>query len=527
MIDFDYSKNTFEYYLIPVCFVVGFVGNTFGSICILSNQKFRQRTPLFIQASIGLSDTFLLISQIQRWLAVFSDQRVFLINNSLCKVYFMILRSSILISSVLTFFLPLIRFISLYLGNFRLSTYSNLGQICSRLSVAYILSISFSLSWHELWTSGLKNGDDPLLVAEPDYESDLAETTTRLMVQQNLKCHKNVISYSIIHAINLIYFFILFSMYSGSIVLSFFLYLKMNSAKNVRDWNSQKPKSKSCSLPVNRPTSSLDHFNRKTFSLGEISGHSLKFVFTKNIPVRPKKFTMYICVVSAISAAFCLPYAILDLSYYKDAQVNFSQNHTNSSTETSYSLNRLPLLLIIVPHCIKFYLLFFFYPKFRRQMGNFLKLRLYVDFPMMRKQFKARPVHVNNSSGCCRKKIKFVVVNQLNFGKDNQPVIQKSRRKNLKKDYQIYAGLNGGRRCAGSESESSSIMGYNIFPNINRPMLSLCNTGNYIEAYDFDLVNLPMVSSPAKKKISSSSTFDFIDKSKCISNSNSSITIEK
>lgn len=524
MLDFDRFKDIIEYYCIPICFSIGFIGNSLGTICILSNKKSRERTPLFIQAFIGLSDNFLLISQLQRWLAVFFDQKFFLINNSLCKIYFTILRTSILISSVLTFFLPLIRFISLYLGHFRLSTYSNLGQILSRLSVAYVLSISLSLSWHELWTSGLKFGENPLVETEPDYEINLIPATTRSISYENLKCHKNIISYSIIHAINLIYFCTLFSINSGLIVLPFLLYFKIKKINKEIALSRQRPKNKSYSLPLNSQNSNLNEFDRKTFSLGEINEHELKFV-KQNNKIRTKKFTIYICVVSIITGIFCLPYAILDLSYYKDAQVNFSLNYTNSSMEKTHSLNRLPLLLINVPHCIKFYLLFILYPRFRKQIGNLLKIRLYVDFHLMKKQLKKKPTRSKISRKCSKNNIKFLVVNQLSSSKIDQSVYQNSSRKLFRKSFQIISQSQNEIMYMSSESESSSIVGYSIFQSINRPMLSLNHTGNYAETCELDIADIPIVSSPVKK-LMSTSTFDFIDKSKCVSNSESSISLK-
>lgn len=528
MIDFNNFKNNFEYYLIPVFFIIGIIGNTFGSLCILSRRKTRERTPLFIQASIGLSDNFLLVSQMQRWLAIFFDHKAFLINNSLCKVYFMILRSSILISAVLTFYLPMIRFISLYMGRFRLSTYSNLGQMCSRLSVVYILSISLSLSWHDLWTSGLKYGEEALLEAELHYDSVLAATTTRLIVHENLKCHKNITSNSIIHVINLVYFCILFFMFSGLIILPLFLCYKINKIKNNYQSRSHRPKSISLSLPLNRPVSSSYEFNRNTFSLGEISGHLLNLIGQKN-KVRRKKFTLYVCFVSLISGIFCLPYTILDFSYYNDAQVNIFPNLTNSSMESVYQLNRLPLLLINIPHCIKFYLLFMLYPRFRIYMTNFLKIRFYVDFHMIKKQFNSNSARLNECDKCSNKKIKFVVMNQLNSKKLEKFVVHKSNKHLLKRDFQNFNEFKEENKYIESESDSqsSSIMGYNVITKINKPLLSLSTTGNYIENLDLDAVNLPMVSNPITNKMISSSTFDFIDKSRCLSKSSSLITISK
>lgn len=47
------------------------------------------------------------------------------------------------------------------------------------------------------------------------------------------------------------------------------------------------------------------------------------------------------------------------------------------------SLKRIPLLLVLIPHCLKFYLLFFYYAKFRLGLSRFLKIRFYVNMNML------------------------------------------------------------------------------------------------------------------------------------------------
>ena len=156
LIDLIRIIDWLEFYFIPICFVVGFAGNILGSFCLLYTRKLRKRTPFFILAAIGFSDTVFLVSQLQRWLALNFDAQFFLVNNGLCKFYLLLLRFSLIFSASLLFVLVLTRVIRFYMGSYRLSTYSNLGQMCSRLCVGYLFALSISSSWHELWSSGIK-----------------------------------------------------------------------------------------------------------------------------------------------------------------------------------------------------------------------------------------------------------------------------------------------------------------------------------------------------------------------------------
>lgn len=220
--------NILEYYMIPVCFVIGLVGNLTGSLCILNESRMRRQTPLFILAIVGLSDTILVVSQTQRWLGKFYESRVFLTTNVMCKFYFMMVRFSVLLSASLLFTLVMIRLISLYCGTYRLSIYSNVGQIFSRLSVIYILALCLSISWHELWFSGLKSGNMTITGEYGDY----AETTEGYRVRLNdLRCTKNVIDSEIIHSLHLMYFLMLFGTYVMLVVLSAVVYMRMRNCK--------------------------------------------------------------------------------------------------------------------------------------------------------------------------------------------------------------------------------------------------------------------------------------------------------
>ncbi len=101
-------------------------------------------------------------------------------------------------------------------------------------------------------------------------------------------------------------------------------------------------------------------------------------------------------MISTISTLFCLPYILFDLIFYKDVAValihsnKYSNNSSLSSNESNSlkdSLKLLPLILLNIPHTIKFYLLFILHNKFRNHMSNFLCLKLYFNFEMFR-QFK-------------------------------------------------------------------------------------------------------------------------------------------
>lgn len=111
----------------------------------------------------------------------------------------------------------------------------------------------------------------------------------------------------------------------------------------------------------------------------------------KKLKKRPKNFTTFVCFISFISAVFCLPFVIFDFLYYRVVDLKFASNTSNyksliNSTDLDQVTNqftktcqRLPLILINVPHAFKFYFLFVFYSKFRHQLSRFLKIRFYFN----------------------------------------------------------------------------------------------------------------------------------------------------
>lgn len=128
-----------EFYFIPACFILGLVGNLVGAACIFSYRSFRRKTPLFILASCGLSDSALLGAVMQQWLAKFVSAETYLVTNSLCKFYFMLTRLSVIISASLVFVLLLSRVVSVCSGTYRLSVYSNLGYYYYYCYYAFLL----------------------------------------------------------------------------------------------------------------------------------------------------------------------------------------------------------------------------------------------------------------------------------------------------------------------------------------------------------------------------------------------------
>jgi hypothetical protein len=138
---------------------------------------------------------------------------------------------------------------------------------------------------------------------------------------------------------------------------------------------------------------------------------------------RKHKFTWYLIFVCFASALFYLFYFIFDQTFYDHAEatkivnVNLTiYNRTLSKIREVYSnrsrndsmmrkiinenikneelligrfyrkaLLRVPLLLINIPHVIKFYLLTFFYARFRHELSLFFCLRFYFNSKLARR----------------------------------------------------------------------------------------------------------------------------------------------
>ncbi len=207
--------NRLEFFLIPACFVLGVISNLTGSLAILSSYQMRKRTPLFIIACIGIVDSLFLLTQAQRWFAINFSNKHYLSNHSMCKLYFTLTRSSLLITVSLLFCMLLSRFVRIFYGLFRLSVYSNMGQLLSKLSVAYVFALGLALSWHELWTSGVQ------------YDSTESQLNILLNEKTKLSCRKNVLSFFVIETFEVVYFVITSSISTLLIVLSAMMIIKI------------------------------------------------------------------------------------------------------------------------------------------------------------------------------------------------------------------------------------------------------------------------------------------------------------
>ena len=148
--------DEFESYFMPACFLIGLFGNTIGSLCLFSKRRLRKRVSLFALASLGVSDSIFLFTQLERWLAQNIDLSAYIDSNLQCQLYFMLTRSSIMISASLLFCMITARFIAFYKGKFQLSLYTNIGQIFSHLCVALSVIFCLSISWHAGITGGNK-----------------------------------------------------------------------------------------------------------------------------------------------------------------------------------------------------------------------------------------------------------------------------------------------------------------------------------------------------------------------------------
>lgn len=112
------------------------------------------------------------------------------------------------------------------------------GQALSRLSVIYVVAICISLSWHELWTSGIKVGNLTLIEDDqyPDYPEDvlfLRESDLKQMrglaAPNTLKCTKNVLQSPLISLVHIVYFVVLFAIYSALFILSKLVWLRLKN----------------------------------------------------------------------------------------------------------------------------------------------------------------------------------------------------------------------------------------------------------------------------------------------------------
>jgi hypothetical protein len=134
---------------------------------------------------------------------------------------------------------------------------------------------------------------------------------------------------------------------------------------------------------------SADHKRRSAFIHAKLSALQ-----------QPKQFTLFVVVISLLTGLLSLPYVLLDYFYYKDALLvdvlrrgfdhhHHNRQHLNATSTGGFDFTKFllqaPIVLINVPHAIKFYLLFAFYGKFRVQLGRFLKIRLYVDKKLARR----------------------------------------------------------------------------------------------------------------------------------------------
>ena len=253
---FVHFVDVFEYFTIPTCFLLGLLGNTIGSICLLRKRKIRRHTSLFILSIIGLIDNIFLTTQLQRWLATNNENETFVNNHTFCKFYLMFTRFSVLLSISLLMCLIIRAYFEAYM-KFRLSIFNNLGQIVSNLSIVYMFALTLSISWHELWTSGLRNENGPLYDQEyfflmdnisamsislfttyqqqykyySYYSYTMKNLTSSSSLTSQIECSKNVNSLSIVGYLNGIYFFISTLIILISLLVSLMILVKV---RNIR-----------------------------------------------------------------------------------------------------------------------------------------------------------------------------------------------------------------------------------------------------------------------------------------------------
>jgi hypothetical protein len=357
----------FEKYFLPICFTIGFIGNTLGIVAILSASKLRKRNIYFIIAIIGISDNILLSSQLQRWLSIYIDAHYFLIDHSLCKVYLLLIRFSVLISSLLILILTLTTVIKQYLGAYRLSIQFELGQIFSKLSILISISLSLSLSWHELWTSGLKNATEAIHLEDDENESLPIIDYNSF----NLTCSKNIDSFIIIEILNYVYLLMNIIVHLFLIINSYLIYMKQQKINN--QTRTKKQKLKYGTENETKPSTSK--------AIDTTTNNNNNYIQLEDTDLTKTRISRFLITISVINTCFCLPFVLFDLIFYENVPI--------LSDSIGYNVpERLPLILINIPHMIKFYLLFLFSHKYRSQLSRLVRIRIQFNFKIMQSYFK-------------------------------------------------------------------------------------------------------------------------------------------
>lgn len=359
----------FEKYFLPICFTIGFIGNTLGIVAILSASKLRKRNIYFIIAIIGISDNILLSSQLQRWLSIYIDAHYFLIDHSLCKVYLLLIRFSVLISSLLILILTLTTVIKQYLGAYRLSIQFELGQIFSKLSILISISLSLSLSWHELWTSGLKNATEAIHLEDDENESLPIIDYNSF----NLTCSKNIDSFIIIEILNYVYLLMNIIVHLFLIINSYLIYMKQQKINN--QTRTKKQKLKYGTENETKPSTS------KAIDTTTPTTNNNNYIQLEDTDLTKTRISRFLITISVINTCFCLPFVLFDLIFYENVPI--------LSDSIGYNVpERLPLILINIPHMIKFYLLSLFSHKYRSQLSRLVRIRIQFNFKIMQSYFK-------------------------------------------------------------------------------------------------------------------------------------------
>ena len=352
-----------ECYLIPIFIIPGFIGNLSSSLCIFNNKGLRKSTTFFILAIIGIVDNIFLLTQMQRWMALCFRPDIILID-VLCKVYFFLIQFSIQTSSALLLILVITRFIKLYHGNYKLSLNSSIGQMCSKLSVVYIITLTISTNWHRVWTSGSFSSKKSSVNMEDSNSSLLPKHYNFLS-----HCIENVEIEILAQIINILNNLVLVTIYLLLFVFSITLLAKVYKRLKYHEENNRiSEQAVGGALILDDKKLTNKRFNKK------------------NKPSMP--FTKFLILVSLLNSIIGTIYLSVDLFYFKYVNVNrltvYLENCLSFINCDVFNLIRksflrLSIVFINFNYSARFYLLFFFYKKFRVKMYNLLRLRLQVN----------------------------------------------------------------------------------------------------------------------------------------------------
>jgi hypothetical protein len=254
----------------------------------------------------------------------------------MCKLYLWMIKFSILYTTTLLFYLNLRSFLCIFNQKHKLSNAKSFGQMMSKLAIVYLFGISISFSWHELWTSGLR--DENGSIYTEDYanltfengqmlSNTIESGSNRLSKNETLmECCKNVDDISFIAYLNFFYFLTEVLMIILSLIISFVSLVKLKNLQVLFfiiekidfdsnfDLNQLNENSQLNSSLVANNLEQIDPVKQDNISNQHNQSKSRK---NNKKNFKSSQYALYLIYCSLLNGGIILPYIIYDISYNK------------------------------------------------------------------------------------------------------------------------------------------------------------------------------------------------------------------